>query len=182
MVRLPFSISEMWRCGIPVSSASLVWVSSSLLRAPRNTDPGTSPRRPATRRHGIESAFSSVSTYLVMLVTLAGCTMRCNGTSFSVGSFFVRANILHLHKSYDVVNFFPNGNVCRFAGFDMAMMLLVSQLRVVFPVASNRPECFDFSSQEVHPVLNRPRKSIVLLHHFFAEINDPCHMSPYTIF
>jgi hypothetical protein len=40
MERLAFSISEMWRWGIPIMAASSAWVTPSLERAPLRTTPG----------------------------------------------------------------------------------------------------------------------------------------------
>ena len=91
-------------------------------------------------RHGTESpsvAGSTDSTNRVILSTLAGCTMKCNGTSPSVGCFLVCACINNLHSDLLFV-FRPDGNIGRLAFLQMAVMPVVVKFGIVLPVTAYR--------------------------------------------
>ncbi len=57
--RLQFSISEMWRCGIPANRASSRWVIPSLPLAPIRAAPGVKSSSLKHSRHGIDSETST---------------------------------------------------------------------------------------------------------------------------
>ena len=134
MGRFPFSISEIWRCGMPEASERAVCVNERFFLCPASTSPGTTSLPPGNASlQGIRSSASSssskrngmpdfsnalIASFFLEKGHVKRTFAECRA---SVGGVFVSSNVYHLHKNF-IALFFPYGNIRRASFFQMAMM------------------------------------------------------------
>src|SRR5215831_14723289 len=181
--RLPCSISEMWRCGMPVRWASWLWVTPSLLRAARNMRPGSTASGMGgnASRQGIVSRVSASSNPNACNASRAasawstGPTKARVHTGVLVGGSCVRTDIDHFHQPLLAVPDVPHRDIGWTAPFEVAVVPCAGELAIVGPIPPHRALPLQLRQEQAQEVLHGLGEGPNDFHNLTMERKGPGH-------